>query len=357
MTDSRPDLDGLPAEVIAYIEELEARLQSAASGRGSRAAREEAEERFEGPLEPDEPPTTANVISISRGGLGKRTPRHFYSRQRRSGMGVFDLDSPDEDPPAFLVVADESATLLLITTHGRAFRLAVRDIVETPVRGRGQSLTEKVPLRPEERLALVTPDQAGAFLCLVSERGQVRRIGSQFLGKNLNSGSVINDPKNGGRPAAACWSGGNDELLISTRQGRAIRFAERLIPVHGCLGLRVEPDDTVCAAASAPATGRVFLLGNDGKGTVRAVDGFAANKAPGSGGKNLMKTDDLVAALAVGDDFDIFILSRLGKMIRFRAAEVPPKEGVVQGVNCMALRADQCVAAAACLVPPVERTA
>lgn len=340
----RPSLAGLPDDVIAYIEELEARLESGA------LARERREERDETPLEPDEPPTTANVISISRNGLAKRTPRHLYSRQRRSGMGVFDLDSPEEDPPAFLLVADESATLITVTTHGRAFRLAVREIAETPVRGRGQSITDKLPMRPDERLALVVPDQAGAFLCIVSERGQVRRIGSQFLGKNLSSGSVIHDPKNGGRPVAACWSGGNDELLITTRQGRAIRFAERLIPVHGCLGLRVEPDDGVSGAAAAPAAGSIFLLAADGKGTVRAVEGFAANKAPGSGGKNLMKTDELLAALAVGDDSDIFILSRLGKIIRFRAEEVPPKEGVVQGVNCMALRADQCVAATACTV-------
>ncbi len=72
--------------------------------------------------------------------------------------------------------------------------------------------------------------------------------------------------------------------------------------------------------------------------------GFAANKAPGSGGKVALKTDHLIGAATVTDNDDLFAISRLGKIIRFQAVEVPAKEGVVQGVNCMSLRADEVVA-------------
>jgi DNA gyrase/topoisomerase IV subunit A len=72
--------------------------------------------------------------------------------------------------------------------------------------------------------------------------------------------------------------------------------------------------------------------------------GFAANKAPGSGGKIALKTDHLIGAVTVANSDDIFIISGLGKIIRFQAGEVPAKEGVVQGVNCMALRADETAA-------------
>jgi DNA gyrase subunit A len=77
-----------------------------------------------------------------------------------------------------------------------------------------------------------------------------------------------------------------------------------------------------------------------------------------------MKADAIVGVAAVHDtgvhdtgetQTDLFAISRLGKIIRFQAAEVPPKEGVVQGVNCMNLRADECVALAAAAVPtPAE---
>jgi DNA gyrase/topoisomerase IV subunit A len=74
--------------------------------------------------------------------------------------------------------------------------------------------------------------------------------------------------------------------------------------------------------------------------------GFAANKAPGGGGKVALKTDRLVGAVAATPQDDLFLQSRLSKIVRFSAGEVPAKEGVVQGVNCMALRADECVALA-----------
>lgn len=341
MTPPRPDLSDLPSQVIAYIEALESQisLQDERADVGERSI-----------AEPSEPPTTIQIISVSGSGMGKRTPRHLYPRQRRGGMGIFDLETAAGDAPSFLIAADESAYLLLITDHGRAFRLAVRDIGETAVRARGLQITERLPMRTGERISLLCDDLAGAYLCLVSERGQMRRIAANYLGKNLNSGSVLQDPREGGRPAAACWSQGNDELLIATRQGKAIRFSERLVPVRGCLGIRVDADDAVRAIAAAPVDGKYFLLSAEGKGAIREVETFAANKAPGSGGKALMKTDDLIAAIGLADSHDLFVISALGKMIRFPASDVPAKEGAVQGVNCMTLRADVCVAGAASLV-------
>jgi DNA gyrase subunit A len=105
------------------------------------------------------------------------------------------------------------------------------------------------------------------------------------------------------------------------------------------------------SVAAVPETGGVFLVGADGKGTVREMVGFGANKAPGAGGKVAMKTDALIGALTVTEGCDLFVISQLGKLIRFQAAEVPPKEGVVQGVNCMSLRADECMAVAGAIIP------
>lgn len=336
---NRPNLSGLPEDVVAYIEALEARLTDAPASRASRA---------EASFEPVEEPTTINIISITRSGVAKRTPRHLYPRQRRAGMGIFDIDTPEEDPPAFLLAADLSATLILVTNQGRAFRYPVQEIVETPVRGRGAPILNNLPLRPEEAVQIVSPDRGSGFFCFVTERGQVRRMAAQVVGRNMISGVLLHDPKDGGAPVGACWSSGTDELLVIAREGRAIRFAERLVPVRGCLGMRIENGEHVFAIAAAPADGGVFLLGEDGKGTIRMLEGFSANKSPGAGGKTLIKSDSLVAAFAVQPEAeDLFLISRLGKIIRFAADEIPAKEGVVQGVICMTLRADVCTTACA----------
>jgi DNA gyrase subunit A len=341
----RPDLSEAAPAVVAYIEALEAALETALEVGHGRAHRDE--DTLDG-LEPSEPPTTVNVITVTAGGAAKRTPRHFYTRQRRGGMGVFGLDVAEQDPPAFLLLADQSAALTLVTDQGRAFRLSVAEVEETPVHGRGRSLLERFPVRADERLALVFADPLdearGAYLALATRRGQVRRIGYQYLGKNLQSGTVLYNVADGGPPAAACWTGGTDELLITTQRGLAIRFQERLAPVRGCLGMRVDPNDRVVGIAAAPPDGGVFLAGRDGKATIRLLSGFGANKEPGGGGKTAMKTDDLIGAVSAAPHDDLFILSRLGKIIRFQAVEVPAKEGVVQGVNCMSLRGDACVA-------------
>lgn len=336
----RPDLSQIDPIIRTYIESLEAELE-----RLQAQEEEDSGERAPAqPLEPSEPPTTLNLITVSVSGLAKRTPRHHYWRQRRGGMGVFDLETSESDPPAFLTIADESHSLLLITSHARAFSARVSDLPEAPVRSRGQLLTAKLPLRPDERLAIVLPSQNNGYVNLVTERGHVRRLRYNYIGANLRPGSLLFEPKELGAPAAACWTTGEADIFIATRQGKAIRFAEQRVPFSGCLGIRLDRDDTVVAVTPASEESSVFLLSADGKGSIRQMAGFAANKAPGAGGKVALKTEHLIGAVAVTEADDLFAISRLGKLIRFQAAEVPPKEGVVQGVNCMALRADETVA-------------
>lgn len=337
----RPDLSQAAPEVRAYIEALEAEL---APRRGQPAGQADLE-----PQEPSEPPTTLQVVAISAAGLAKRTPRHLYDRQRRGGMGVFDLETSGGDAPALLTVADRAHDLIVFSDQARAFHVPVSRLAETPVRGRGQSLLNAVALQAGERLAAVLPAGRGVALALVSERGYARVLPAHVVGQAMSPGTALFRYAEFGPLAAVCWTTGDGDLFVATQHGLAIRFPERALPLQGGLAIRLEAGDrTAAVEAVRPPDGQaIFLLGADGRGTLRLMSGFAANKAPGGGGKTAMKTEQLAGAVAAEPGDDIFILSRLSKMIRFRASEVPAKEGVVQGVNCMALRADECVAVTA----------
>lgn len=330
----RPNLTDIPADVVAYIESLEAKLATK-----TRPSRPEA------PLpEPSEPPTTIHIITVSHDGHAKRTPRHLYYRQRRGGMGVFDLETPEDNPPRLLAVADESETLILLTDEGRAFRLAASALPQTEVRGRGVALSGMVALRPEEKVIAILAEGQGTHLAVVSKRGWVRRLPASFVGRSLFQGTTIHNIQQGGPLTSACWTNGKQDLFIATEQGQALRFSEHHVrDRNGCLGLRVAQGDVTIAITAVDADGGVFLLGDNGKGTLRLMTGFRQNKAPGAGGKVAMKVDKLVGAVAVEQGDDIFAISRLSKMIRFQVAEVPAKTGVVQGVNCLSLRADEAV--------------
>ncbi|MFO7663302.1 MAG: DNA gyrase C-terminal beta-propeller domain-containing protein [Chloroflexota bacterium] len=335
----RPDLEQVPAEVRAYIEWLEAELARSTEKRKAVPATPSTT-----PGEMDEPPTTANIITISHGGLIKRTPRHFYGRQRRGGMGVFDLESPEEDAPAVLAHGDEKDILLLLTDQGRSFRLPLSAIPASPVRARGQALADLLPMRQQERMVAALAEGSGQYVILFTQRGWVRRVRATYLGQSLIPGTSFHDLKEGGPLVAACSSRGDEDVFLATREGKGIRFAETQIPARGCLGIRLDVTDAGVAVAAVRPDSGVFLLGQDGMGTVRLMSGFSANKSPGAGGKVVMKTSQLVGAATAGPQEEIFIISRLGKIIRFLADEIPAKEGVVQGVNCLSLRSDEAVA-------------
>ena len=337
----RPDLSQVSPEVRAYVEALEARLLQAQASQPNRRRSAESE--------PVEPPTTQQVITISQAGVAKRTARHLYGRQRRSGIGVFDLDVAEPDFPVHVVLADESDRLLLFSNLGRVFPLAVAAISPTDeLRAPGESLLDPFPFHGNEKIIGALPAEGGQYVVLASERGWVQRVAAGYFGKNLLPGMAFHDVKQGGQITAVCWTRGTDEIFLATRQAQGIRFRETQVPSRGgCLGLRVNPGDAVVAVSSVIESSGVFVVGHDGKGTIRQMSGFRLNKAPGAGGKTILKTEQLIGAVTVQAADDIFILAQSGKMIRFQANEVPPKTGVVQGVNCMGLRNDVVTAVAA----------
>lgn len=334
----RPSLENVSEEVREYIERLEAELVHLRRKPTTASAAEASQTTVA-----DEPPTTANILTFSQGAVIKRTPRYLYGRQRRGGMGVFDLDTAENDAPAFLAHADQAETLLLFTSEGRAFRLPVNTLVESPVRARGQAITDLIPFRIAEQIVAALPEGAGQYVILFSQRGWVRRIRAAYLGKSMIQGTSFHDLKEGGPLVAACWSGGSDDVFLASREGKAIRFTESQIPARGCLGIRLDVTDVGVGVAAVRPDSGVLLIGQDGVGTIRLMSGFSANKAPAAAGKVAMKTDRLIGAATAGETDEIFVISRLGKIIRFAASEIPAKEGVVQGVNCMNLRADEAV--------------
>jgi DNA gyrase subunit A len=339
---NRPDLQQTSPEIKAYIEALESEIAKLKS-----EAKSEVESIFdaeEALLKATEPETTVNLVTLTGSFIAKRTPRHLYARQRRGGMGVFDIVTPDDDPPLILALADEAQNLLLFTNLGRAFRIPLHQITVGEIRSRGESIAKKFDLEPNETLAAALPDKAQGAVVLVSKTGTVRHLRHHIFGEYMRPGNTLLDYKKYGELAAACQTPGNRDILIATQKGRAIRFSEKLVPPQGGPGIQVQDEDRVVSVTSVDDDSKLLLVDSQGNGTLRLMSAFMPNKSSGGIGKLAMKTDQLVTAHEVADDADVFLLSRLSKVIRFSAGEIPAKEGVVQGVHCMSLRADEVVA-------------
>src|SRR5512145_924005 len=345
MSVSRPNLAQLDPAVRQYIEYLEAELArsraiQAIQSRKPRPALLAAagdEETSLPPLETEEAPTTINTVAITGAGLAKRTPRHLYGRQRRGGMGIFDLDGPEDDPVRILLTSEPDRHLLLFTNQARAFRLSVNQIVEGPVRSKGQSIIGKWILQEGEYFVAALPDEASGAVVLLSQDGFVRYLRHHVFGEYMKPGTAMYDSRRFGTLATVCRTNGDADLLIVSRHGKGIRFAEKLVPPQGGLGLRLESGDRAVGVVSINDDSSVFMADAQGRGTIRLMSSFSANKSAGGGGKIVMNSTEIVTTLPVEGGDDIFMISRLSKIVRFMVDEVPPKEGNVQGVNCMAL--------------------
>lgn len=346
----RPDLTNVDPEIRAYIEALEAKV--------ARLEGDPAERRVPEPeTVASEPPTTVNLITVSRSGLAKRTPRHRYTRQGRGGMGVFDLETDEDDPPALLTLADVEATLIAITDGGRIYRMRVNKLPESPVHARGVLLGDYLPLPGDERVIALLPADGGdrryanCHIAMLGRRGWVSRVRASFVGKTMAPGVSYHDAAAHGALVAACWADEGQDLFIASREGQGIRFPLKRIDQHGGLGIRLQRDDVAVAITAVDEASGVFLVNAEGQGMIRLMSGFRPNKNPGGGGKIAMKTDQLADAAVVEETDDLFVISKFGKIIRFSASEISPKTNPVQGVACLGLRGDEAVACTAAHIP------
>jgi len=336
----RPDLSSVAPEVKQYIEYLEKKLGLSSLKIGS----PETSPISTTEIIYTEPETTRCILTLSENGFIKRTYRHLYFRQHRGGMGVFDLEVNSPDSPVLLAAADESQILLLFTNSARVFRYPVRNLVSQPVRARGEQTFERLGLSPDEKIVAALPEQARGYVSLVSKIGKVRSLRHHLFGEHLRPGTPLFNVNEFGQLASACWSPGDGDLFILSRAGIAIRFGEKTLPPQGGVGLRVADGDEVVAITPVDENSSVFMLGADGKGTIRLMTGFSANKTPGGNGKIAMKSTHLVGATSVSPEEEIFAITKQSKIIRFKVDEVPPTDGVVQGVNCLGMRQDVVVA-------------
>lgn len=296
-------------------------------------------------------PDDVMVLTITSRGLAKRTPLNDYFTQRRGGVGVFDIQAPREDLTAHLAVARESAALLVLSSRGRAFRIALDSLPLTEVRGRGASLPERLLFTEEESVAavlLLDEEQDPRNTVLIATAGGwLRSLHRSYVGPRLQPGTLLSDPKRGGPPAGLTLSHGNGDVLLALRSGLGYRFPERLISREGVRGIQARPEDQVVSLVGIESDeDEVLLVTADGQGARRQMAGFASNKSPGGQGKVIIKSDALAAAARVGPGDEALCISGFAKIIRFAVDEIPAKSGNVQGVSVLDTRGDSLAALA-----------
>ncbi len=290
------------------------------------------------------------VVTVSHRGYIKRTPLTVYRAQRRGGRGVTGMDLREEDLVSELFVANTHQPVLFLTTRGRAF---IKTVFEIPAAGRaskGKALVNFIGVEADEKVAAVLPIpgfEAGHYLVTATKLGYVKKTDLMAYSNIRANGLIAVVIQDDDELIGVRITDGQQDILLATRQGMAIRFPEdEFRPMgrgtRGVKGIDLREGDAVVGMASVQEGGRnsVLIVSSLGFGKMTDVEEYRTQHR---GGKGLMtiriaeKNGPVVALRLVSPDNQLIILTSAGKVIRIPVEGIRVTGRVAQGVRLVRL--------------------
>ena len=318
------------------------------------------------------------VVTISHQGYIKRTPSSDYRAQKRGGKGVTGASTKDEDFTEHLFVASALTELLVFTSLGRLHWMKVYEVPESSRTARGRALVNLLSLKEGEKVAAVLPVKEyaeGRFVFMTTALGVVKKTDLMEFSRSRKSGIIACSVDDGDTLIGADITNGNDDVVIATQSGMAIRFAEsdaRAMgrSARGVIGIRLESGDKVVSMTIVPGAAENSEQQKDLTLLTVCAKGYGKRtlledyRVQGRGGKGLIdiQTDErngLVAgAFTVKNNSGIMIVTSGGKIIRITASDISVIGRNTKGVRLINLDEGETVAAVARLseheeAPPV----
>jgi DNA gyrase subunit A len=311
------------------------------------------------------------VITISHQGYVKRLPVDTYRAQRRGGRGIQGMETKEEDWVERLFVGRTHDYLMVFTVQGHCYWLKVHEIPTASRNARGKPIVNLLALRPDEQIAAVVPVRDFSMdksLIFATRRGVVKKTPlaaySHVRAKGVNAINIID----GDELIDVQIASGEDEVILATAQGMAIRFHERDIRLMGRVstgvrGIRVRSSDRVIGMVlshrDTAANATLLVVSEKGRGKRTDIDEY---RFQGRGGKGVLnfrvtaQTGAVVAIKEVFPDDELMLITRNGVVIRQRVEGIRVIGRATQGVRVMALDDGDVLVDVARLVPEDEAT-
>jgi DNA gyrase subunit A len=306
------------------------------------------------------------VIAITRSGYIKRLPVTTYREQRRGGIGVMGMDLKDEDYIEHLFVASTHDYLLFFTSVGKIYRLKVHELPLGTRQSKGRAIANFLPFRENEsiRAVVATRDfKEAENLVLATKDGVVKKTRFEEYNTPLKADGIIAinlRPKD--EVIGVIHSSGNEDLLMVSRRGQAIRFHESEArpmgrATGGVRGMNLREGDEVIAITLAEDDADLLVVTVNGYGKRTRIEDYPIKGRGGLGVKTVQLTEErgqLAGARLVRDGYQVMLISTGGTVIRMPVEEVKRLGRSTQGVIVMRLREGEQVST---LAPVVEAEA
>ncbi len=290
------------------------------------------------------------VVTITTENYIKRSMVSEYRRQNRGGKGKRGMTTKEEDVIDQLVTASTHDWLLLFTNKGRVFRLKVYEVPATGLTAKGVAVVNLVQLQPEEHVtSLIKIEKSRGdkgYLFMTTIQGVVKKTPLSDYNNIRNSGLITIRLDDGDELRWIHLSSGEDEVIISTSFGQAIRFKEKDArsmgrSARGVRGIRLRQGDRVVGAELVQDDRQLLVLSKNGYGKLTKVSNFPAHKRGGVGIKAAVvnsKTGELISVHSVTPETkEILVISTKGQAIRIGLKDIPVLGRTTQGVRVMRL--------------------
>jgi len=296
-------------------------------------------------------PDEESVILLTTENYIKRTLVADYRRQHRGGKGKRGMTTKEEDIIYQLVPARTHDFLLFFTNKGRVFRLKAYEVPAASLAAKGVAAVNLLQLQPEEKITSIIRHEKNAsdegYLFMATTKGTVKKTPLKDYANIRTNGLIAIKLDEGDELRWIQKTTGDNDVIISTSAGQAIRFNEKDArpmgrAARGVRGVRLRPNDHVVGMDIVSDNGRSLLvISENGYGKATKVSNFPSHKRGGVGIKAAVvtaKTGPIKSVRTLEEDAsEALIISNKGQAIRVSLKDIPTLGRTTQGVRIMKL--------------------
>ncbi|MBN2061039.1 MAG: DNA gyrase subunit A [Deltaproteobacteria bacterium] len=289
------------------------------------------------------------VVTISHKGYIKRNPISLYRAQRRGGKGLTGVVPKEEDFVEFLYVASSHDYLLFFTNMGRVYWKKVHELPEAGRMSRGKAIVNLLELMPGEKVATtlaVRDFKEGKYVVMCTKNGLVKKTELISYSNPRAKGIIGLKIREDDELICARITSGEDDIFLTTRHGKSIRFVEGDLRemgrvAAGNIGIRMETgDEVVGMEAIGDDSSTLLTVTENGFGKRTRTEEYRRQSRGGKGIltiKHTEKNGPVVYSYQVSDQDQLMIITEHGKIIRLRVADISVIGRNTQGVKLIDL--------------------
>ncbi len=293
-------------------------------------------------------PVEECVLTMTNYGYVKRQKMDTYRTQKRGGRGITGMNRRDEDVATELFVTGSHDYVLFFSSLGRVYRLKCYEIPEGSRTSRGMNIKNLLPLQGDEKVtSMIRVDSfdEDKYLVMVTKFGVVKRTKLSAYDNARKAGLIAIDLDEGDSLSWVHITSGSDELLVASKKGMALRFAETDArelsrTARGVRVMQLAEDDCIVGLAVLHEGDYVLTVTETGYGRLSLPDNYRIQRRGGKGLLNyhVDKFGDVASIMAVGLDDDVILISEDGVIIRIMASSIRICARPSKGVRVMKLQ-------------------